>query len=426
MLQGMRRKFNLIAGALAASLTMALLTACTSASASAQPAPDTATSVPSTSASVPASVPAQFRGDYATLEANISDLQRQQDQGATDPVHPASGTITAGALNVADGNRGRSLLAPGTLAEVGAVLDRFQDLGIKGVMLEVGYPMLLPSFPDSSAYLAFYKSVASMVSAHSMVLSIELNPIFTNPQISSLDPDYSGLTVSSYADTQRQEAQLVIDQLHPRYLTLLDEPSTFASNLGLPIANSAAVVSLLNQELSGLDRGTTLVGAGIGTWESAAIEEAIATRTSVDYLSVHVYPTGPEQLSTLDQVTSIAARAEKPLVMDETWLSKSDPTGRPGKGNAVVEQTEKEWSFWEPLDATYLTTITAYAKSHGISLISPFSTDLFFGYVPWTTALASGPGKNVRVTASRIELSNIESGQPDPVGLAYAQAASKS
>jgi hypothetical protein len=337
----------------------------------------------------------------------------------------------AGALNLADGNRGSALLGPGTLTEIAQVLDDFEQMGVGAVMLEIGYPMLLPDFPDSGAYLAFYEKVASLAAARSMALSVELNPVFPDPRISSLHPDYRGLTTATYATEQRQEAQLVIDDLHPKYLTLLDEPSTFAYNLGLPIARAGAVVAVLNEELDGLRRGTTMIGAGIGTWESPGIEQAIATRTSVDYLSVHLYPTGPDQIATLDRVTEIAAQSSKPLVMDETWLSKSNPSGRPGAGNAVVEQTEKNWSFWEPLDARFMTAVVGYARAHGLALVAPFSTDLFFGYVDWSRSLQASPSSALRTRASdvelsNIELSNIEADRVDAVGTAYEVAIGRS
>lgn len=377
------------------------------------------TSAPSNSLPGGAVVPPQYRATYAELAANIVDLQNQDGAGSRDPGGPRGGPVIACGLELADGNRGRSLLAPTTLPRIVQVLDRFEQLGVEGVMLEVGYPLLLPSFPDSSAYLRFYSQVAADIAARHMILSIELNPVFRDPQISSVHPDYRGLTVTTYAAQQRHEAQIVIDDLHPKYLTVLDEPSTFAYNLGLPIAHTGAVVSLLDSELSGLDRRGTMIGAGIGTWEDPTVEKAIATETSVDYLSVHVYPTGPSQIATLNAVTSIAAAAGKPLVMDETWLSKSDPSGRPGVGNADVEGKIKNWSFWEPLDARFLDVIVRYARDHGISLVSPFSSDLFFGYVAWSPQLEGQSKAAVNARTFGVEVANLDADRYSTVGEAY-------
>jgi len=366
-----------------------------------------------------AGVPAEYRATYRQLVSNLADLQQQDSAGAVDG--PVGQTTMAGALEVADGNRGLGLLEPSTMSTVTATLDEFQSLHMTGVMLEVGYPMLLPTFPNSAAYLSFYEQVANQVHARSMTLLIELNPIFPNPQISSLHPDYAGLTVATYAAQQAEEAQIIVDDFHPTYLTLLDEPSTFAANLGLPIATPAGAVEVLGDELPGIDRGTTLLGAGIGTWENPAIERAIAM-TGVNYLSVHVYPTGTRQIAALDQVTQIAAAAHKPLVEDETWLSKSNPDGRPGAGNAVVEQKIKDWSFWAPLDGQFLAAMTTYARDHGFAFVSPFSTDLFAGYLAWTPARDALTKGQVDRLAARVQLANLATGTLSSTAVAYRQA----
>lgn len=382
----------------------------------------TATTAPSGSGSTggsnpAAAVPAEYQSTARTLTADIANLRSQDGAGSV--VGTPQSTTMAGVLEVADGNRGQALLRPQTLSVANTMLDRFQAMGMTGVMIEVGYPMMLPDFPDSAAYLSFYEQVADAVHARDMSLSIELNPIFTNPQISTLHPDYSGLTVASYAEQQAQEAQIIIDDLHPTYLTLLDEPSTFAYNLSLPIATPAACVGLLDAELAHIDRGTTKLGAGIGTWENPTIDQAIATETDVDYLSVHVYPTGPQQIATLNEVTDVAAMAHKPVVMDETWLSKSNPVGAPGVGNPVIEGKIKNWSFWEPLDEQYLSAITTYARDHGFAFLAPFSTDLFFAYLTWTPTLETLSKGQVQARLSQIQLPAMDAGRLSPVGSSY-------
>jgi hypothetical protein len=78
----------------------------------------------------------------------------------------------------------------------------------------------------------------------------------------------------------------------------------------------------VNEELAGLRRGSTKVGAGTGTWSDPGIDAALATKTAIDYLSVHVYPIDPTSLAHLDVVSATATRTHKPVVLDETWLYK--------------------------------------------------------------------------------------------------------
>jgi len=65
-----------------------------------------------------------------------------------------------------------------------------------------------------------------------MLLSVEENAIFANTVFSSLQPDYA---------------------------------DAFARNLHLPPDSAAAAVRVVNEELAGLCRGSTKVGAGNGT-----------------------------------------------------------------------------------------------------------------------------------------------------------------
>jgi len=366
-------------------------------------------------------VPDQYRDLYEQLDSNIENLVRQDGAGSVLPA-PSGGTVMAAALSTADGNRGTALLDPSTLPLINTELDRFRELGLNGVMLEMGYPLLLPTFPNSPAYLAFYTVVAAAVHARDMALSVEVNPVFPDPQVSSLNPDYSGLTTASYAAGQQQEAQLVIDNMHPQYLDILDEPSTFAGNLGLKFDTPTGVAHLLGLELTGLNKGSTLVGAGIVDFEDPGLERAIAGVPGVDFLSVHVYPTGPDQLAVLNETTQIAAQAHLPLVMDETWLSKVNVAGKATKGQPEIEARLKTYSFWAPLDSSYLAAITTYARMHGISLVSPFSSDQFFSYLDWSTTVDGEALNAVRAQEAATEKQNIADDQFTATAQAYRQA----
>jgi hypothetical protein len=119
-------------------------------------------------------------------------------------------------LLAANGNLGTSLLRPGLLDGISRTLDRFGELGVKGVTIELGFPLLLSSFPNYAQYLAFYQQVAAAVRTHRMLLSVEENAIFANTVFSSLQPDYAGLTLDTYAAGQRTQTQLIIDELRQR------------------------------------------------------------------------------------------------------------------------------------------------------------------------------------------------------------------
>jgi phospholipase C len=360
-------------------------------------------------------VPARYVSLVNRLNGEINSLDARAAAGT------ATGAPVLGAeLLAANGNLGTSLLQPEALAGIDTTLDRFEDLGITGVTVELGFPLLLSSFPNHAQYLGFYEQVAAAVRAHGMILSVEENPIFANTVFSRLQPDYSGLTLATYAAEQRVEAQAIIDHLHPAYLSILDEPDTFSGNLHLQLDSATAAVQVVNDELSGLVRGSTKVGAGTGTWSDPAIDQALLTRTSIDYLSVHVYPIAAPDLDDLDTVSALAAQSHRPVVLDETWLYKGTSQGY---ASVVTDAKIGTFDFFAPLDARFLQAIVAYARRHAFAYVSPFWSSQFFAYLPWTPALDVASYATVRQQASQLQVQAIEHSRFSTTGREYGTLA---
>lgn len=195
-------------------------------------------------------VPAAYQAAYDGVRSELADFTGQVSRS------PAYARTTVGAeLLTANGNIGTALLSPRALQGVTVELDAFQRLGVEGVTVDVSYPLLLPTTSEHSGYLSFYESVAREVRRHHMVLSVEENPVFVGTPLTSLDVSYAGLTLQSYAQGERQEAQLIVDDLRPAYLTVLSEPDTFTDALGVNVDTPASAVELVQSELRGLRRG---------------------------------------------------------------------------------------------------------------------------------------------------------------------------
>ncbi len=358
-------------------------------------------------------VPSKYVARVGQLEGQVTALEARAGSGT------ANGSPVMGAeLLQANGNLGSALLQPGALDAVGRTLDRFRELGIRGVTVDVSFPLLLPSFQDHARYLDFYRRVAAGVQARGMTLSVEENPVFADTVFSSLSPDYGGLTLASYAAEQRGEAQLIVDDLHPAYLTILDEPDTFANVLGLPLDTAGAATRLVAAELSGLRRGSTKVGAGTGTWSDPAIDRALLDGTSIDYLSVHVYSLDQASLDHLDAVSALATGARRPIVLDEAWLQKTAGQGYQG---VVADARIGAFRFFAPLDARFLVAITAYARSHGFAYVSPFWSSRLFAYVPWTPALDGASYATIRRLEDERAASAVAADRFSSTGEAYRQ-----
>ncbi len=331
----------------------------------------------------PGPVPAEYQSLYDTVAAEVHAFT------SSAPAAPAaSPTVLGTELFAANGNIGPSLLSPRAITGVEEELDALQALGVGGVTVDVSFPLLLPSTPNSAGYLTFYERVARQIRARHMVFSVEENPVYSGTPLTTLSISYAGLTLSRYAAEQRTQAQLIIDDLKPDYLSVLTEPDTFADTLHLPLDTASTAVTVVRDELAGLRRGHTLVGAGSGTWSTPAIDRALLAQTSIDYLDVHVYPIGPADVANLQAVVAAAKDVGRPLVMDETWLNKPEPGAALGPAGAPQSLKVKSYSFWEPLDETWVSAMADYVRAQGFAYVSFFDgARAFFGYLTWSPAL---------------------------------------
>jgi hypothetical protein len=422
-----RRRMTGIASVLA---TLALA-ACGSASGSSAEPLASGSPVPSSGdqltplGQTPGAVPAEYQSEYAMVQAD--DRAFESLPGSTST---GSATTVGAELLAANGNIGTGLLDPQALSGVEAELNAYQALGVQGVTVCVSFPLLLPSTPDSSGYLSFYEQVAEQVRSRGMVLSVEENPVFSGTPLTSLSFSYAGLTLSSYAAEEQQQAQLIIDDMRPAYLSLLTEPDTFSSVLQLTLDTPATAAQVVSEELSGLNRGGTLVGAGSGTWSSPAIDQSLLT-TSIDYLDVHVYPLASADITNLESDVAAARAADKPLVMDETWLYKDytngsfgpDGTSELAGDGAVNEQKDVSFSFWEPLDESYVTAMLSYVRSQGFSYVAFFDgARCFFGYLTWTPQLDADSYQVLIQTYNQMVSANLRSSSVSGTGLSLQKA----
>lgn len=333
----------------------------------------------------PGPIPTQYQSQYGRIQSEVDGFASEVGTPQKQP-----STTIGTELLAANGNIGSGLLTSSAISGVTSELDAFSALGVQGVTVDVSFPLLVPTTPDSSEYLNFYEGVAQQVRAHHMVLSVEENPVFSGTPLTSLSISYAGLTIDTYAGEQRVQAQLIIDDLHPTYLSLLDETDTFSDALGIDINTPMAAVQVVTEELTGLNRGSTEVGAGTGTWTTPAIDQALLAHTSIDYLGVHVYPLGPAQIANLKTDVSAADAAGRGLVMDETWLDKPTAAEAAGAGpqGAPEELKVKSYSFWEPLDVKYLSAMATYVRAQGFAYVSFFDgARAFFGYLTWSPQL---------------------------------------
>jgi hypothetical protein len=378
----------------------------------------------SVSTGSPAPVPPAYQSQYSTLQGQVSSFASIAGSPA-----PGSDTILASSLEFANANiLTPNVLAGNDLSYSIAMIKAMKALGETGVTVQVNFPLLLSSFPDSSTYTSFYRQIAQAVHAAGMTLIVEANPLFENISSIPVSGFYSGLTLQSLSADYQAQAQTIINVMAPAYLAFLTEPDTDTAlfhNSTLDLKNPATGVQFVKLVLTGLDRKGTKVGAGTGTWQDASYDQSLLSGTTIDFLDVHTFPIASKDLTNMSAQVAAAQAAHMPVVMTECWLYKESTSGQPGEGvtSAPDEQKLETYSFWEPLDSQFLTAMVFYARSNGFAVVSPFSTENFFAYQTWTSTLDAAPGSAVRSSFNRAVLQAIQTGQISGLGATVRQLA---
>jgi hypothetical protein len=309
--------------------------------------------------------------------------------------------IFGGHLLTADSNRADALLQPDAMKWVELSLDRFQQLGIRGVTLNLGYPLLMPWFPKSARYLKYYQNVAREVRKRGMQLAVEQIILYSGSAFTPFDFELGDMTLEKYTAEQAQMGQIILDELAPDHLTILHEPDTVAELTGLrTVLDPEVATAYVKEALAKLKRGDTKIGAGSGSWSSPAFAEAFAKIPGVDYIDIHIYWIDPGSIARAYAMAESANSRGKPVVFTEVGLYKSLGEGR--EGMPLGEDFEKDpnvegvvavyrrdvFSFWEPLDIEFLDVTARLAKSVDTLFVSVYWTNMFFSYIDWTRETA--------------------------------------
>ena len=368
----------------------------------------------------PPAVPNAYKTLHSYLDAHLDGLERYLDTRTVPTDHQL---MFGGELMPANPNRGAALLAPDAMAGVRVYLDAMQRLGITVANVGIAYPLLDPLYPRNGQYLAFYKAVAQEVKRRGMKLSIEMGVVFSGTPFSDIAVDFSLLPFEQYRESKRTMAEIIIRELAPDYLGLVAEPDTEAALTGyLQLNDPATYLGIITHVLTDLNRGKTLIGAGIGSWgDTRFIAEFL--KTSIDYVDLHHYPIWTVPSQNLVLIAQAARAAGKRVTLDETWLYKA--TANENTDIAANEEIFRRdaFSFWWPLDARFLRLITKVARVERFDYISPFWTTYFFGSVDYTAETANLPYQEITERVNRKAVENILAGKTTPLGDQYSSLA---
>jgi hypothetical protein len=331
----------------------------------------------------------------------------------------SSEVVFGAELLPANCNRGEGLLQPGVMASVRLYLDRLQEVGVRGVTIPIHYPIYTPAFPRYQDYRAFFKQVANEVHKRGLTLDVEAHALFANTPFSPVKWDFSGLTVDTYRKDKLAMDQQILDDLHPEILNLGAEPGTEATLLSNPSLNDpAAYAEYIGYLTAGLNRGSTTLIAGIGSWQSPEYVRRLVS-LPLDGIVIHVYPVVGNALSNMVQIADLASKAGKGLYLDECWLYKTDVVGEGGVAMSAAIYQRDAYSFWAPLDQKFLDVMTLFCRSHGVRYISPFWSGLFFAQIDYSPAAAKLSYQETVILTNPLQTQSILADRFSPIGLYY-------
>jgi hypothetical protein len=171
--------------------------------------------------------------------------------------------------------------------------------------------------------------------------------------------------------------------------------------------------------LTGLDKSTTKINVGIGSWDPIRYLYATLNDSAIDAIDIHIYPVYGNFLSVLTRIGQLSQEYAKPIVIDEMWLHKSTTT----EGHSFTTDAEisarNMYAFWIPLDDKFLEVMSKYSQTYNVVYLSPFEATYFFAYLNYTPNSANVPYYEARQVASRAAAYNIANGMISPLGCYY-------
>jgi hypothetical protein len=157
-----------------------------------------------------------------------------------------------------------------------------------------------------------------------MTIDIESAVIFANTPFSPFNIDCASLTFDQFKVQWKQMIAAIIHDLQPDYLNLGSEPDTEAQLLGMrELNNSGKYTEYINYLITGLNRENAKIGSGIGTWGNLAYLNNLVN-TGLDSIHIHVYLITGHYPQNILAISEITKQHGKRVVLDETWLYKTD------------------------------------------------------------------------------------------------------
>ncbi len=380
-------------------------------------------------------VPAAEQATYTQLQGKLNTFTQtvtSQWNGTKVPFD------FAGELLYANSNSGLELLQPGVRDKYLQEMAALKSLGIEAVTVKMGYPLLYQPFlqyngdpQDYATIISFFQQVVADAHAAGLKVIVESASIFpgffSTGSGLNVTGYYSSITYQEYLTGVATINNTIVTQIKPDWLNVGSEPDTEVANTGFTeMETPAGWATTVTGYISMLPQPHTVpVGAGIGTWQinnGAAFVTALAP--IVDYLDFHVYPINDEQgqpidipTNTIDVITQAETLGKK-VAISEAWLLKTSDAQYTGADVASSEQnfSQDVFSFWAPLDQSFLNVMYDIANWKGLMYMSAFWTKYFWAYLDYNSVSTDAAATLIN-TSQQVSSTALASNQITSTGL---------
>jgi hypothetical protein len=402
-----------------------------------------------------AQVPAEFSDLYPVLQADITNFETSLDAG-WDGTFYTNCQFAAVLVPATDGGEG--VAATNQFFFENSVLpflNGLQSLGVKTIKVSINFPTLYQPYYDSvngannpagyTNMFNFFTNVVYAVRQRGMGLIIPSQNLFPfeQPAVSNY---YASLNFNQYTNGRSAQIQTITRYLKPDVIMLQSEPVTEVENLTInlsaqlndPVTDTNMLVGFLNDlKNAGLRTTSTLVGAGMGTWQPS-FNTYLTNFVSLplDILDVHVYPINrttnfgfvTDFLQRTIQMADAAHSRGMKVGMGECWVQKERNSELANPPSELVFEGRNTYSFWSPLDREFLLAMVKLGHYKKYEFIDPFWTSFFFAQLDYTNEQSYLT--NASADANALSLSKHENsalsvalavGSVTNTGLAYAE-----
>jgi aryl-phospho-beta-D-glucosidase BglC (GH1 family) len=386
------------------------------------------------------SVPSSYTTEYAQLNQIVDNFITQLDSRT-----PSTASITVGTeLDQAAAGKGLSLLNKTAITNVQQQIACYKKLGVSAVQIPIGFPVLCQEFwtqkmnnqADFNAFVSFYEQVVAMCHSAGLKVLVEAHPVYpgqaTDIVGQNAESFSQSLSPTLFQQYMAEHVGNIASLVKPDSISIVAEPDTELFWTGQAAYKTpAAMASLVQAATNAITKANAtnhtqiLAAAGCDSWTTNALayNTQLYGVAGLGAIDLHTYFIGGNDLQTAMALADSAHAAGKSIVVSECWLSKAGtgtPPYKPATNQAVVDRAVDSFSFWEPLDETYVSALLKWCKVENPAIFCFSYAQQLFTYQNYASS-QSLSDQQIVTNELQGATQALKAGQLSPVGIRFGQ-----